>query len=441
MTTRALQFDMLLAGLTDDDGDPLASGTVTFYAAGTSTLKNVYTDKAKTAPYTTRTLDSSGRVHVYGDGLYKIVIKDSSGTTYKTYDNVYVRAANFYSRTVTGDTTATIDDDFIMCNTDGGAITVTLMEIADGGVSHPLIIKRNGSNNVTIDGGASETIGGSATYVMSVDNRSIELISDGTNWQISGSPATSEWDRGTFNRATFSYNATAYTIKVKPGNYFVKDKPAHWVSELTTNTITADIGEAPAADTWYYLYIDHSAVTSGTDITNSELVWSADEPSYNTTYRQWLRTTTNTDDRCIFAVLTNGTPDGIVPFYHDGGDLLSWADQTGVISSSATATTWNTNVDCSGVMPVFSQKIEASAYVDAVTSDGVLYFYWSTDSTVGTTGHIFLVHERIGTDQFAATSGLTIMTDADQTFDWKRARGVADVLTVLVNGWYFSTGL
>ena len=194
MTTRALQWDMFLAGIMDSDGNPLASGTLTFYAAGTSTLKNVYSDKAKTTPYTSRTLDSTGRVQIYGDGYYKVVVKDSSGTGFKTYDNLWIQSTNYYSRTVTGNTTATVEDDFIMCNTNGGTITVTLMEIADGGVTHPLNIKRNGSNTVVIDGGADETVDGSATYTISTDKRTVQLISDGTNWQISSVPVAALWD-------------------------------------------------------------------------------------------------------------------------------------------------------------------------------------------------------------------------------------------------------
>lgn len=189
-STRALQFDALLAGIMDDDGNPLSGGLVYFYAAGTTTAKNVYTDKAKTAPYTYVTLGTDGRTQVYGDGLYKVVVKTSAGVTYETWDNVYIRSANFYSRTVTSSATATVDDDFILCNTNGGSITITLPSIADTDVSHPLIIKRNGTNTVVIDGSEDETVDGSATYTITVNKRSVQLNSDGTNWQISGTPVS-----------------------------------------------------------------------------------------------------------------------------------------------------------------------------------------------------------------------------------------------------------
>jgi hypothetical protein len=60
----------------------LAGGTVTFYASGTSTLKTVWLDrdKADTAanPYT---LDANGTAQLYGDGVYRVVIKDTAGVT------------------------------------------------------------------------------------------------------------------------------------------------------------------------------------------------------------------------------------------------------------------------------------------------------------------------------------------------------------------------
>ncbi len=592
MTTRALQFDMLLAGLTDDDGNPLAGGTVTFYAGGTSTLKNVYTDKAKTAPYTELTLDSGGRTHCYGDGLYKVVIKDSSGTTYDTFDNVFIRAANFYARTVTGNTTATVEDDFIMCNTNGGTITVTLMEIADGGVSHPLNIKRNGSNTVVIDGGASETIDGAATYTISVDKRTVQLISDGTNWQISSIPVASMWDAdedtgiqveegadediirfdtggterfivsgnaiipttadtldlgsttkelndiylgdagkvylgsnqdgyishtgshfviqnstgqiyiystmrpgaddsidlgtssaqwknlyvdgkayldaidfngtditatgaelnilsgvtadkdeinlldglstffyGKYERGLFTYNggATAYTVKVKPGNYFCKDKYCQWASELTTTAI-----DAPGADDWYYLYLDYSAITSATAITNSELIWSNTEPSYNTTYRQWM----NGDDRCIFAALTNSGPSNIVEFVHESNKVY-YVDQIEDRSmyDYDLEDGW---VDLVITMPKFSTGAIVTFSIYSPSGE-LNRTYWRTNGVTGTDGHKVLYTRSGGAKDHI--TGTSVVTDGSQTIEIKHSNNNDAGTAMHTDGWYFPQGI
>jgi hypothetical protein len=189
-STRALQLDFLLNGLVDNSGNLLAGGTVEFYEAGTTTAKNVWTDKNKTAPYATYTLDSAGAAHLYGDGSYKIVIKDSDGVEIPSspWDNIYIRAANYYLHTVTGTYAATIADDFLLASSNGGAVTVNLFSAATAVV--PLTIKRSGSNTVTIDGYQSETINGSSTYTLSSDNRSVVIWSDGSNWQISETPTT-----------------------------------------------------------------------------------------------------------------------------------------------------------------------------------------------------------------------------------------------------------
>jgi len=239
-TTRSLQFDALLAGIMDDDGNPLSGGLVYFYEAGTTTAKNVYTDKAKTAPYAYVTLGTDGRTHVYGDGLYKVIIKTSAGVVYDTWDYVYIRAANFYSRTITSSATATVDDDFIMCNTNSASITVTLPAIADGAVSHPLIIKRNGTNTVVIDGSAAETVDGAATYTISVNKRSVQLNSDGTNWQISAIPVSSALDEDSDTGIQVEETADEDIIRFDLGNATLTSA-AEIMTLQAINTTTAKL--------------------------------------------------------------------------------------------------------------------------------------------------------------------------------------------------------
>lgn len=81
----------------DSNGDPLAGGTLTFYAAGTNTLIDVFSDSGHLSSLgSTVTLNSTGRpvsgstlVTVYfGASSYKVVLKDSGGTTIRTADNI-----------------------------------------------------------------------------------------------------------------------------------------------------------------------------------------------------------------------------------------------------------------------------------------------------------------------------------------------------------------
>ncbi len=67
--------------------------------------------------------------------------------------------------------------------TGSSAYTVTLPTAAsiEGKKIH---VKRLATANITIDGDGSETIDGSATFVLSTQYEAITLISDGTNWII-----------------------------------------------------------------------------------------------------------------------------------------------------------------------------------------------------------------------------------------------------------------
>lgn len=94
----ATQIDFLSNGFHDTSGNPLSGGKVEVYSAGTSVGKNVWSDKNKVgvlangsvASGTPITLDTYGKKLCYGDGWYKFIIKNSSGTTLFTLDNIYI---------------------------------------------------------------------------------------------------------------------------------------------------------------------------------------------------------------------------------------------------------------------------------------------------------------------------------------------------------------
>lgn len=107
---RAIQVDFLLAGLVDGSGDVLAGGRVYTYEAGTSTPKNTYTVQDKTTAETNPIiLDARGVKHVFAEGAYKFVVKDSSDVTQYTLDNlqyIYPDDGTIYAGTSTGSSNA-----------------------------------------------------------------------------------------------------------------------------------------------------------------------------------------------------------------------------------------------------------------------------------------------------------------------------------------------
>ena len=87
-------------------------------------------------------------------------------------------------RTVTADTTATTSDRTILCDAASNTITVTLPPAADV-VSFLLYIKKiDATNDVTIDPSGTETIDKGTTVVLTAQEESLTLHSDGTEWWI-----------------------------------------------------------------------------------------------------------------------------------------------------------------------------------------------------------------------------------------------------------------
>jgi len=79
--TNAQSITFLLSQVRNSSG-ALAGGKVYFYAAGTSTPKTVWLNRAKTTvaanPYT---LSSNATAQLFGEGLYRVVIKTAAGVT------------------------------------------------------------------------------------------------------------------------------------------------------------------------------------------------------------------------------------------------------------------------------------------------------------------------------------------------------------------------
>lgn len=90
MGTKSLAiYPICFPGLHDDEGLPLSGGKAYFYDAGTTTPKDVYTDRDKSSIASQPViLDTYGRAEIYGDGLYKVLITDAADATVYDLDNV-----------------------------------------------------------------------------------------------------------------------------------------------------------------------------------------------------------------------------------------------------------------------------------------------------------------------------------------------------------------
>lgn len=98
----------------------------------------------------------------------------------------YVPASSTASTTLpfTNQTgTYTVDNTDCVVNCTSGSFTVTL-PTAVGIEGQYFVIKNTGTGVITVEGDGSETLDGLANKILAVQNESITVISDGSNWII-----------------------------------------------------------------------------------------------------------------------------------------------------------------------------------------------------------------------------------------------------------------
>lgn len=89
--SQAANFQPGMWEFRDDDGSPLALGTIETYLTGTLTPQAIYSDVGLTTPLANPfTLDSAGRLVAFmADVAYRVIVKRANGTTVKDIPNVH----------------------------------------------------------------------------------------------------------------------------------------------------------------------------------------------------------------------------------------------------------------------------------------------------------------------------------------------------------------
>jgi hypothetical protein len=267
---RATAVDFLLNGIRDNSGEALASGKVYSYASGTTTPKDLYTDSAATtAAANPVILDGYGRTKVYGDGRYKLIIKDSDDTTIQTLDDLIFGQPSdeiYYG----GQTTGAVNT-YVMSTTSG------LSAYAAGQV---FIFRAHQTNSTTctlnVDGLGAKTIKttyGSGLELNTGQIRSGALIVvsyNGTDMILVSSPGNgvATWTPTLGASGSMTYTSTSvdfakYWQTGKQGNFILRftGTVGGTPSNTLTATLPAGIANSAAACTAYVS--DNSANVGG----------------------------------------------------------------------------------------------------------------------------------------------------------------------------------
>jgi hypothetical protein len=201
-------ISFLLSGLTDLSQTTLSGGQVYTYAAGTTTPKAIYADKALTSAYSQPLiLDSDGRAIAYGDGLYKFVIKDSASNTVFTVDNVEINSL----AAVLADASDPFGTDLTQTNLTVTNLTAASATITTLAALQPTTLNGLSMNSTTITAVATATTPTGVPNLQQVTNLigSSSINTDNLMYRDGSNASPAVTFSGTFNPAGGIYNAYA----------------------------------------------------------------------------------------------------------------------------------------------------------------------------------------------------------------------------------------
>jgi hypothetical protein len=257
----------------DSNGDPLSGGTLEFYESGSSTPKTAYGDSSESTSFTTKTLDSRGEAVVYfGSGNYKLVVKDSGGSTIKTLDPIigaitatasasewgssgdtptYVSATSF---TVPGDKTASYEVGRRIKTTNTAGTAYSVITASSYSAPNTTVTVENVSGS--LDNGLSSVEIG----LITATNTSLPVFSR----------ATSPGNRLVPHKNLVVARASASTITVTADEIELYSASGNFKKVSSVN-VTIDITASgangldtgvEANSTWYYVWIVSNGTTT-----------------------------------------------------------------------------------------------------------------------------------------------------------------------------------
>ena len=233
--------------------------------------------------------------------------------------------------------------------------------------------------------------------------------------------------QGLVIRSKFEFKDTD-EIYLNPAVYHhngTTDQILYWDAKLTyafTNLAASD---------WSYLYLDDSAiVTAGTNvITATELVDSVTEPTWSAAKHGWY----NGEDRCIFAVLTNGSSE-ILEFWSDQLGIY-FASQIVDLSDYDIDNTWG---DVSLTAPLLGADLGVRVTLRSKygTANGG-FLYWRKNGSSGD-GHVAVRTIAVSTE---GNNSLSVLVDATNKIELKMESSSDSTASVYTNGYDFPVGM
>lgn len=237
-------------------------------------------------------------------------------------------------------------------------------------------------------------------------------------------------------RSLFTYTDTD-TVSIGPGVYFhdgTTRQCVFWDADIAfnfgsggSNALSDDL----TASAWHYVYLDDSAiVTQGSPELDADCFLNdTTAPTWSDAKHGWY----NGSDRCIFAVITNGSSQ-ILEFFHQM-DFVYFADHVTVESGSAVGTSF---ADITALtMPSFSR--ESSLCFNFTYVDNNVGIMWRTNGQSGSTGHIAV--PALDGAIARGASGVKVLTDSSHLIEIKETGSSSNTVVITQDGWFFPRGM
>jgi hypothetical protein len=183
--TLAVQGTTLINTNTDNGVDRLqVSGSMNVSTLATTNNLSVTTNATVGGTLNVNGTTTLGTTNTGAISASSVNAPSGSGTFGNLYSNgiVQMLGVNVKYRNISATYTATTSDDYFI-NITTGTFTLNLPTAATP-YGQVYVIKNSGTGTITVDPNGSQTIDGATTFTMNVQNGSITIISDGTNWKI-----------------------------------------------------------------------------------------------------------------------------------------------------------------------------------------------------------------------------------------------------------------
>ncbi len=298
----------------------------------------------------------------------------------------------------------------------------------------------NHSSNTFIEGPLGTTVG--SAWLNAVQNEIVNTVEEagitlktattetGTQLKEAVNTLQVRQNKGYVDRSILTYVSDEEVILYGAGYYHegTTNQIVYWDTGIAFDCVTK-FGGALGNDTWYYFYLDDSAiVAAGTNlITLDEVLISTTAPSWSPSKRGHY----NGNDKCINAVLTDGAGD-ILPFSQSNNRIF-YHDAINSLVATAVSTSWTTGT-CDA--PGFCTEVLVQFGMTYV--DGPATGFWRTYGLGATSGLAY------GTVAVAGTRSVsvdTVICDSSQRVQIKHSAANNSVSGFDTNGFVLPKGM